>query len=401
MTKLGDSDISGHNWIVHREQVVARALLSEREIGGLDVIGTDVAGFTIVTHLLDPSAALPAEDVLTSDVLLVELREDLPGSVERILHLCRDLPNNKVIALVREPSVPLVRNLMRSGVADVLTLPLTRNELEQSLLQVRETLQLAHGPDHELGKVVAVIPSVGGVGVTTLVTQAAALQAARDAEAGGETCIIDLDLQFGNAATYLGLNPTLTVADLIDAGSRVDRAMLRAACVEAPCHVQVLAAPPEIMPLEAVSTDQIFNLVDLATREYRTVFLDLPCNWTNWSLSLIGRTDLVVLVIELTVASLRQARRQLNLLAVEGLQHVPLMIVANRVQKRLFRTISLTDAEQALKHPVHYAIENDFPLLSTAQDQGVLIGDIKSKSKVSKDMLAVLEGFDKMMGRGE
>jgi pilus assembly protein CpaE len=153
------------------------------------------------------------------------------------------------------------------------------------------------------------------------------------------------------------------------------------------------------MPLEAVSTDQTFHLVDLAALEFRTVFLDLPCSWTNWSLSLIGRSDLIVMVIELTVGSLRQARRQLNLLANQGLQNVPMLIVANRVQKRLFQTINLSDAEQALGHPVQYAIENDFPLISTALDQGILIGDIKPKSRVSKNILAVLGGCDASLGR--
>jgi len=399
VTKMGERDINGQNFNVHREQSVARMLMSAQEIAELNVIGTDIAGFTIVAHAIDAAANIPVDDVASSQVLLVELRQDDPASMQRLVNLCEEVPNGRIIALVRDPSIAVVRLLMRNGLTDVLTLPLMRDELEQVLHQIRDSMQEETVADHQLGKVVAIIPSVGGVGVTTLVTQAGALQAQRDEGVSSEACIIDLDLQFGNAATYLGLNPSLTVADMIEAGPRLDRAMLLAACAKGPLGVRVVAAPPDIMPLEAVSTDQIFNLVDLAAREFRTVFLDLPCNWTNWSLSLIGRTDLIILVIELTVASLRQARRQLNLLASQGLQNVPVMIVANRVQKRLFRTISLADAEQALKHPVHYSIENDFPLLCTAQDQGVLIGDIKSKSKVAKDMMTMLEGCDELLGR--
>ena len=35
-------------------------------------------------------------------------------------------------------------------------------------------------------------------------------------------------------------------------------------------------------------------------REFGTVFVDLPTNWTNWSLSLLARSDLVLLVTEMT-----------------------------------------------------------------------------------------------------
>ncbi len=399
MSNMGNRDISGQSFNVHREQSVARVLMSREEIAQLDVIGSDIAGFTLVANPVAPGDRIPTEEVGGAKILLVELCPDDDASMDRLAKLSQAMPNGRIIALVRDPSIAVVRMLMRNGLTDVLTLPLTRDELEMALGRVRDTLQEEAGVDYELGKVVAIIPSVGGVGVTTLVTQGAALQGPRDLAKGGDTCVIDLDLQFGNAATYLGVSSTLSVADMIEAGARLDRAMLRTACVQGPTGVKVLAAPPEIMPLEAVSTEQIFNLVDLATREFRTVFLDLPCNWTNWSLSLIGRADIVILVIELTVASLRQARRQLNLLASQGLQHVPVMIVANRVQKRLFRTISLADAEQALKHPVHFAIDNDFPLISTAQDQGVLISDIKAKSKISKDIESMLEGCDQMMGR--
>src|SRR3546814_10498802 len=65
------------------------------------------------------------------------------------------------------------------------------------------------------GRVIAFVKSVGGVGATALATQMGCLLAARESVAGRETCLLDLDLQFGNAALYLGLSPTLSVADVI------------------------------------------------------------------------------------------------------------------------------------------------------------------------------------------
>ncbi len=401
MSKMGESDISGKDWKVHREDGSVILVLSEAETAAAGVLGGEVADFGLIMHMLAADAPIPGEDIDLASVLVVEVRADDDASLKRILSLQHDYPRLKIVAAVRDASLPIVRTLLRAGISDVLSLPLNRDELTACLQQIRDDLEKSVGKGAGLGKVISIVRSVGGVGATTIATQAASLQVARDAAAGLETCLIDLDLQFGDAASYLGLSPKLTIADLIVAGTRVDRAMLRAAAAQTPGGLNVIAAPVDIMPLESASTDQMFQLVDLATREFGTVFLDLPGSWTNWSMSLVGRSDAIILVVEMTVASLRQARRQLTLLADQGLQSVPIMIVANRVQKKLFRTIDLADAERALGHPVQYSVANDFPLVSTALDQGVVIGEIKSNSKVAKNLSSILEACDEIMNRLE
>lgn len=399
MGVMSEADTAGRNWAIHTEDGSARIILSEDEAESASLATSQVAGFGVVIHLLDAGAPIPEEVARLARVLIVEVRPNDDTSLRRLLRLRADCPQTKTIAAVRDASVPIARALLRSGVSDIIALPLTREDLVSALSQIRDEFDKSGQRAAGVGKVISFVRSVGGVGATTLATQAAALQADRDSAAGRETCLIDLDLQFGNVATYLGISPTLTIADLIEAGSRVDQAMIRAAVVKTKGGLNVLAAPPDIAPLEAASTDQIFHLVDLATRAFDTVMLDLPGTWTNWSLSLVGRSDVVVLVIELTVASLRQARRQLALIANQGLGDVPIVVVANRLQKRLFRSINLGDAESALNHPVAFGVTNDSPLISTALDQGIVIGEIKAGSKVSKDILALLDGCEELMDR--
>src|SRR4029078_5285410 len=91
--------------------------------------------------------------------------------------------------------------------------------------------------------------------------------------------------------------------------------------------------------LEGLSNDHLMQIVDHATREFGTVFLDLPTNWTNWSLSFVARSDLVLLVSELTVAGLNRAKRQLDLLESQGLGNLEIRIVINRYEKSLARAI--------------------------------------------------------------
>ena len=151
-----------------------------------------------------------------------------------------------------------------------------------------------------------------------------------------------------------------------------------------------MAAPVDMMPIEAVNADQILRIIDLARQQYDYVVIDLPTNWTNWALSLVARSTAIFLIVELSVGSLRQAKRQLQLLDSQGISGSHVHVVANRVEKRLFRAIDLESASQALGHPVELSIHNDHPLVRAAHDQGVLIQQIRAKSKIVGDIAAFL-----------
>jgi pilus assembly protein CpaE len=282
------------------------------------------------------------------------------------------------------------------GASDVVPLPLLRSELEAVIDRLGERIVEARPAP---GKLVAVIKSVGGVGATALVTQLAALYASREAKAQRQTALLDLDLQNGNVATYLGLDANLTVGDLLEAGSRLDLTVLRSIPVTHAGGLAVFAAPVDILPLEAIDTDQMCNLVDLARTSYDTVFLDLPNDWTNWSLSLISRASTILFTVDLTIASLRKAQRQLALLERLGIPPEAVRIVVNRAEKKMFRSIDLSDAERVLKRPVAFTLANDFALVMAALNEGILVGDIKGKSRLSRDLSAMMDGLDELLGR--
>jgi pilus assembly protein CpaE len=153
-----------------------------------------------------------------------------------------------------------------------------------------------------------------------------------------------------------------------------------------------------MMPLEGISSEHMLRIVDMATREFGTVFVDLPTNWTNWSLSLVARSDLVVLVTELTVAGLHRARRQLDLLKSQDLGGLDVRVVVNRFEKALTRTISLADASKALGLEVGYTVTNDPQLVRSAIDRGVAIDEIKRKTALSKDLGVLDAGLAAALG---
>ena len=377
-------------WRADTGPAPVRLLLAgvEGEAGAL--AGAKAAGFPLELVIADPGQPVDPSVLSGAAAAVVQVNSDDPASIARFEELAKGpVP---LIAAAYEPPLAFVRKLVRAGAHDVVPLPLDPEELETALDPIRR-MASAQGKRARAGrqKIVTMIKSEGGVGATALLGQLATRFAAGEAAAGRECCLIDLDVQFGDAAFQLGLQPRLSLADLLEAGNRLDSALLRSTTTEHRSGLKVIAAPPEMMPLEGLSNEHLMEIVELATREFGTVFLDFPTNWTNWSLSLVARSDLVLLVTELSVAGLNRAKRQLQLLDSQELGTLDVRVVANRFEKTMLRTIRPADVRQALGQDIAYTVSNDFAVMRAAIDRGVPITEIKRKSALSSDV-DLLEG---------
>jgi pilus assembly protein CpaE len=152
------------------------------------------------------------------------------------------------------------------------------------------------------------------------------------------------------------------------------------------------------MPLESISSDQVLEIIEFATREFETVFVDLPANWANWSLSTLARSDLVLLVTQVTIPALRQARRKIDLIRSQDLGDVEIRIVANRWQSSAFKALRSADIRAALGRDIAYTVADDEALMRAAIDQGVPIAEIKRKSAAGKDIEALESGLCAALG---
>ena len=378
-------DPTSSQWMADTGPSPVRLLLGGVEGDASSLVGAKVAGFPLELVLVDPAAAVDESTLTGAAAAVVQVTEGDEKSIARFKKLAAtDVP---LIAAAYEPSLALVRSLVRAGAHDVVPLPLDMLELETALDPIRR-MATAQATRARAGhqKVVTVIKSEGGVGATALLTQLATRFAAHERAAGRECCLIDLDVQFGDAALQLGLQPTLSLTELLEAGKRVDGEMLRSVAAQHPSGLRVVTAPREIMPLESMTSDQLLAIVDLATAEFGTVFVDFPANWTNWSLSLLARSDVVLMVTELRVPSLHRARRQLDLLQSQDMGTLDVRIILNRVEKGFFRTLAPADAERVLRKPISFTIANDHATMSQAIDRGVPLSEIKRKCPLVKDI---------------
>ena len=386
------------NWKPSKREKSVHLYLSGADGDAAELATARVAGLPICLNILPTSDWINPEELAGAAAAVVQVDSDSAASIKRFQKLAAAV-ETPLIAASYEPPLALVRSLIRAGAHDVVPLPLNFEDVETSLAPLIEQLnRRSEGVIPTNAKLISFIKSDGGVGATALMSQLAIRFAEREAARGRETCLIDLDVQFGDVAFQLGLQPKLSVAELLDAGARLDGDLVRATVTAHASGLNVIASPPEMMPLEGMQNDHVLRIVDQATHEFGTVFVDLPSNWTNWSLSLVARSDLIVLVTELTVTGLNRARRQLKLLESQDLGNLDVRVVVNRYEKSLARTISLADASKALGRDVGYTVANDFQLMCAAIDRGVPISEIKRKTAVARDLDALDAGVAAALG---
>lgn len=332
---------------------------------------------------------VPDEVINRATIVVVQADPASPRSMQRIGELRAARPYMPLIVALHDSDLTLVRSLIRQGVNDVVGLPLDYDQLASALFDAAAGADKATEADAHVGPLYTVIRSIGGSGATTVATHLSAELAKLE----GGACLVDLDIQFGTVASFLGVSQQRSIADLLEAHARLDADLMRGIAADRGHGLSVITAPEAILPLEQVDVDQLLRVLALARRTYGSVVLDLPANFTNWSLSTILNSSMVLLVVELSIASLRQAKRRLDLLVDMGFDRRRIRVVVNRVERKLFKPINLTDVETALGVPTLGSVGSDHALVSSAQDQGLLVGAVQGKNKISTDFVRLAEAL--------
>ncbi len=389
-------EVSPVNKVGSGEALRVTIVLAADIASSLDIDQLDLPGVTLQLHAgsLDSFSGRPSL-IGSTDVLVVQIDPMSVREMEALEQFAKAHRGSiAVVPAVRELSVTVTRRILRSDAVDVLPLPFSADELFQAIETARQVKEAAPPPSPILmvprrrGKIVSFLGALGGVGTTSLATQIGVIWAESK-----RVCLLDLDIQFGNAALYLNLRPRMTVADLVDAGERLDGEYLTSVVERHPSGLSVIAAPADIVPFDIISPDIARQLLAVSAEDNEVVLVDLANAWTNWSAAILAASDVIVLVSELSVAGVHQAKRQLDVLEANGLSD-RVQVVLNRMATSLFRKADLSQTEQALKRKVDFVVSNDYLTMSAAIDEGRTVGAIKVKSRLEKDVRGLQAGLE-------
>ena len=147
---------------------------------------------------------------------------------------------------------------------------------------------------------------------------------------GRRTLLLDLDLQFGDAAIMLGLEPDKTIFDLVVAPGELDSEKLAGYTVTHASGLDVLPAPLRPEDAELVTEAKLGRLLEVARASYDTIVVDTSPFFHGPMLATLDRTDELLLLASLDVPTLKNVRLSMHTLDLLSFPHNRVRIVLNR-----------------------------------------------------------------------
>ncbi len=331
---------------------------------------------------LDP-VAITVPDLVFFDAR-GEQREVL-ASLERV---SARHPEAMIVLLVPEQSPDLLIAAMRIGVREVVSFPIDFSELEMA---VERVIQKRSEKVRADGKVIAVISSKGGSGTTFVAVN---ICYALASVAHKKTLLIDLNLQYGDAALFISdVKSPATLTDLCAQIHRLDAQLLDSSVIRAAPNFDLIAAASDPDPEDKIKPDHIAALLTVARRQYDFVLLDMGRQVNAVSIRALDGSDLIFPVLQQSLPFIRSGQRMLDMFSTLGYRKESIRQILNRYDEG--SAVAQADMERGLGQRIAFQIPNNFAIASESINQGEPVLKIARSSAIAKGFNNIVHALTK------
>ncbi|MEN8236911.1 MAG: hypothetical protein ABFQ95_05150 [Pseudomonadota bacterium] len=318
-------------------------------------------GLETEAHLGDSGQAIDhLKSNRTPKIILVDISGvALPASeMQKLAEVCE--PGVEVIAIGDRNEVGIFRSLMELGVGDYIAKPLNAELLVKSIERLLEDestqVKTTHGFAH-LGKGVTFIGARGGVGTSTILANCAATMATKHSK---RVSIVDFDRQLGVQSRLFDLKPSSGLRELFESPDRLDPVFIDRSMTKYNDHLYILSTEEGLNENYTSSSKVNVSLLKILKNQFHYSFLDLPRHFMDEQNALLfQQTEIVVIVADLTILSMRDTVRILKLLTAAKKTSQRVLIVANRVNAYKEGELPQQAFEDAVERKIDHLIAFD------------------------------------------
>ena len=299
------------------------------------------------------------------------------------------------VVLVAKPTTRLWERALRAGVREIIPVgaddgavfeAISRAGAAAARRQVSSGIA-AQRDEAPRGRVITVMSPKGGAGKTTVSTNLAARLAEM---APGRVAIVDVDLQFGDVASALGLGPQSTVADAARLGNQLDSTALKVFLEPHPSGLYALVGPHFPAEAEEVTASTVGHIIDILAAEFSYVVVDTAAGLDEYALAAAERSDDVVLVCVTDVPSVRGLRKALDAIDLLGMTKARRHLVLNRADDKV--GLSGADVEATVGIPVEASVPTSRSI-QIAVNQGAPVVQSDPRSPAGRALLGLAARF--------
>jgi pilus assembly protein CpaE len=303
----------------------------------------------------------------------------------------------KVILIAEDITPASLHSLLRKGADEFVPYPLPEGELARAIERVRavDTPVVAQptGPNLKSGEqkdgaVLAVHGLAGGTGATTLAVNLAWELANISGDTSPSVCLLDLDLQFGAASTYLDLPRREVVYEMLSDTESMDEESFAQSLLTFEGKLQVLTSPTDMLPLDLITPEDIERVIVMARSHFDYVVIDMPSTLVQWSETVLQEAHVYFTTLELDMRSAQNALRFKRALQSEELPVKKQRYVVNRAPK--FTDLSGKSRIKRMAESLDIAIELQLPdggkPITQGSDHGLPLATSAPKNPLRREI---------------
>ena len=374
--------------LVEPEATVRGVLLEH--LRGLDI--------TAVSHT-DLGPITDAPNPFAPTIVITGPSEEPDLLISRLEELLKHRPSCGAVMLVFDLAPETVQQAFRAGIDDVVAGHANDAELLDALnrasARLRHRLEAAEQasrleaaaraavvapaddePVTTTGRVVTVLGTKGGTGKSVVAVNVAAELAQR---CDGPVAVVDANLQFGDAAIMMQLQPVHTIVEAAMAAERLDGDLLADLLLRhKQSGVLLLAAPTEPGAADQIQRADLQRILAVLRETCAFVVVDTSPHLDDATLTALQEADDILMVATLDLMSLKNSRVSLQALQVLGVPFPKIKVVLNRTNGH--GPLTAADAEKALQMKADAILPAD-ELVDESVNRGVPMSVVAPESK--------------------
>ncbi len=222
------------------------------------------------------------------------------------------------VVLLADPTPETWREAMRAGVRDLLPPTADAGAIRAAVERAgaaaaerRRVLRPVEETARYTGRVITVASPKGGVGKTTVASN---LAIGLTESAPQSTVLVDLDVQFGDVASALGLVPEYALPDVAHGPASEDTMVLKTFLTQHPSGLYAVCGAESPAAGDTVTAADVTRLLTSLAREFRYVVVDTAPGLSEQTLAALDRATDVVMLSSMDVPGVRGLRKELDVL---------------------------------------------------------------------------------------
>jgi pilus assembly protein CpaE len=283
---------------------------------------------------------------------------------------------------------------MRAGIRDVLAPDLDDRDLQVAIDRAataasgrRRVLRPVEETARYTGRVIAIASPKGGVGKTTV---SANLAIGLTNAAPQSTVLVDLDVQFGDVASALGLAPEYSLPDVVHGPASEDSMVLKTFLAQHPSGLYAVCGAESPAAGDTVSGADVSRLLALLAREFRYVVVDTAPGLSEQTLAALDRATDVVMLSSMDVPGVRGLRKELDVLRELCMIPAGRHVVMNFADPK--GGLSVRDVETTIGTGVDVVLPRS-KAVPTSTNQGVPLLQSGKRDPMAKELRRLVSRF--------